>query len=322
MMSVATSVTAAEAPRAGADLRAGRERLGWLLEDMAAGLKIRQSYLEALEDGRLSALPGSAYALAFVRTYARALGLDAEEAVRRFRMEAGEAAQRAELVFPAPAPERGLPAGAIMLLGLVMAIGAYAGWYRLSAEGRLPAEAPIAIPERLAPLAEQAIPPVQPAPVVADARPVQPAPFVPAEQVADTPPPAISPVSAAAALVPPQMRDVAAEQPVPVAPSVAASEEDRIVIRANAPSWLLVKDKAGAVLLNRILKSGETWTVPKDGLLLTTGNAAGTDILVNGTATPSLGAPGAVRRDLPLDIETILDGKLGAPAPQLASRPR
>ena len=43
------------------------------------------------------------------------------------------------------------------MLGLVLAIGAYAGWYRLSGEGRLPAETVTAIPERLAPLAEQAL---------------------------------------------------------------------------------------------------------------------------------------------------------------------
>jgi hypothetical protein len=33
-------------------------------------------------------------------------------------------------------------------------------------------------------------------------------------------------------------------------------------LRANADSWLLVKDRAGAVLLNRVLKAGETWPVP------------------------------------------------------------
>ena len=86
-------------------------------------------------------LPGNAYALAFVRTYAGTLGLDAEEMVRRFRAEAAGVRPRTELVFPVPMPERGLPAGAVVLLGLLLAIGAYAGWYRLSGEGRLPAEA-------------------------------------------------------------------------------------------------------------------------------------------------------------------------------------
>src|SRR6202012_2000380 len=96
-----------------ADLRAARERLGWPIEAVAAELRIKHGHLEALEDGRLSTLPGHAYALAFVRTYARALGLDPDEPVRRFKTEAGEAAAKPPLVVPAPVPEAGLPSGAV-----------------------------------------------------------------------------------------------------------------------------------------------------------------------------------------------------------------
>ncbi len=164
----------AEAPRAGADLRAARERLGWELADAAAYLRIRSPHLEALEAGRLSDLPANAYALGFLRTYAAALGLDPEEMVRRFRAEATEMTCRTELDFPAPVPERGLPAGAIMLLGIVLLAGVYAGWYRLSGEGRLPPETVAPVPERLAPLAQQAVPPViAPAPETRPAAPVQ-----------------------------------------------------------------------------------------------------------------------------------------------------
>jgi cytoskeleton protein RodZ len=332
------------AARAGADLRAARERLDWPIDAVAHELRIRRVHLEALEEGRLSTLPGHAYALAFVRTYARALGLDPEESVRRFKTEAGEAAARPKLVFPAPVPERGLPSGAVVLLGLVLAIGAYIGWYRLSADGRLPAETVVPVPERLAPLAEQAIPRADPRPPgTAAAAPTGPAPTGPAV-VADAgangalkivsaggeppvaPPPAISPTSAAAASVQPPARDATPGSLAPVAglattatvsPTQAAaatvSDESRIVLRANALTWLLVKDKNGTVLLNRTLKPGETWPVPPRGdLLLTTGNAGGTDILVDGVATPSLGGSGAVRRDLPLDIDQLRDGKLAA----------
>ena len=125
------------APRAGADLRAARERLGWPIEDVSAALRIRLPHLEALEEGRIDLLPGNAYAVGFLRTYARALGLDPDEIARRFKAEASEVNRRTELIFPAPMPQRGVPAGAVILLGVVLAIGAYAGWYRLS--GRRPA---------------------------------------------------------------------------------------------------------------------------------------------------------------------------------------
>jgi cytoskeleton protein RodZ len=361
------------ASRAGADLRAARERLGLSLEDVALDLRIRLPHLEALEEGQVSSLPGTAYALAFVRTYANALGLDAEEMVRRFRTEAAEFGRRTELVFPLPMPERGLPAGAVVLLGLVLAVGAYAGWYRLSGEGRLPAETVMAVPERLAPLAEQAVPPasgilalggaapgtkaysatalgasapasgVQAAGPAAEASGATAPAVAPGDQtssamVANPAPPvaAISPTSAAAAQLPPTSADVSAVAGLPppassvtvppgAAPPAAAADASRLVLHASADAWVMVKDRAGAVLLNRTLKAGETWPVPpRPDLLLTVGNAGGTDILLDGAATSSLGPSGAVRRDLPLDPDQIKEGRLAAAlAPQLAStRPR
>src|SRR5277367_4838810 len=76
------------AARLGAELQAARQKLGWELPQLAASLRIRQAYLEAIETGRVAELPGSTYALRFVRTYAAALGLPGEEMARRFRAEA------------------------------------------------------------------------------------------------------------------------------------------------------------------------------------------------------------------------------------------
>jgi cytoskeleton protein RodZ len=294
------------APRAGADLCAARERVGWSVQDMATALRIRRVYLEALEAGRIDELPGNAYALGFLRTYSTALGLDPLEMTRRFKAEAGSVTQKTELAFPAPVPERGVPAGAVVLLGVLLAVGAYAGWYRLSGEGKLPAETTTAIPVRLAPLVQQAVPPSAPPPPAAPAAVVAPTPQ-PVEtatvQQAEPPPAsAISPSSAMAAPVP----------PLPVPPVAGGSpDQSRILLRANADSWVQVRDRAGQVLLNRILHPGETWEVPaKSNLLLTTGNAGGTDLLVDGVASQALGGYGAVRRDLPLDADLIKDGKL------------
>lgn len=301
-----------QAPAAGALLRAARERVGWTLAEIAAGLRIRSAYLEALEDGRVDELPGSAYALGFLRTYASALGLDADEIARRFKNEAALVNRRPELQFPVPVPERGVPAGALVLLSVLLAIAAYTGWYALSGDGRLPAETSLQVPARLAPLAEQAVP-AAPSPVEAVAAtppaapPATPAPALvvsvaPDAKVADTPPvPAISPSSAAAAVNP---------LPAP-SPPQETSDPSRILLRANADAWVQVRDRAGQVLLNRIMHAGETWPVPaRPNLLLTTGNAGGTELLVDGAVTPSLGGSGSVRRDLPLDPDLIKDGKL------------
>ena len=44
--------------RVGADLRAARERAGWGLPAVSAHLRIRLPFLEAIEEGRISDLPG------------------------------------------------------------------------------------------------------------------------------------------------------------------------------------------------------------------------------------------------------------------------
>ncbi|MDE2334222.1 MAG: helix-turn-helix domain-containing protein [Rhodospirillales bacterium] len=148
----------------GADLRAAREQAGWTLPQLAAHLRIRPAYLDALEEGRIGLLPGNAYAVAFMRSYASVLGLDPEEIVRRFRREAAQVNEREELQFPAPLPERGMPAGAIVVVGLVIAIGGYAIWWH---GGGAPAPAPRVadIPAHLAALADASrkAPPAAPA---------------------------------------------------------------------------------------------------------------------------------------------------------------
>ena len=181
----------------------------------------------------------------------------------------------------------------------MLAVGAYAGWYRLSGEGRLPAETSLQVPQRLAPLAEQAV-----------RAPSNRPPAVAATVPAPTEPPAQQ------AEAPPHSGHFTEFGGGGLGPARSGSRgHPRIVLRANADAWVQVRDRAGAVLLNRTLHSGETWDVPaRPNLLLTTGNAGGTDLLVDGVAAPSLGGSGAVRRDLPLDPDLIRDGKLAATA--------
>jgi cytoskeleton protein RodZ len=214
----------------------------------------------------------------------------------------------------------------------------------------LPAETVTAIPERLAPLAEQAVPlssasPTQTAGTSATSRIARSDVATPDPDAPDmpgNPAMAISPTQAAAAQLPSRSADtsmVASLTPAPTAAMVSPPapdatrpdtgrpdgnhpDESRIILRVSAVAWVMVKDHAGAVLLNRTMKAGETWPVPpRSDLLLTAGNAGGTEILLDGVATPSLGASGTVRRDMPLDPDQIKDGKLAAAtAPQLASR--
>ncbi|WP_237560938.1 DUF4115 domain-containing protein, partial [Elioraea sp. Yellowstone] len=83
----------------------------------------------------------------------------------------------------------------------------------------------------------------------------------------------------------------------------AGAEAGRVLLRARADTWIQVRERnGGSVLFNRVLRPGETYRVPdRTGLVMTTGNAGGLEVLVEGEALPSLGGQGVVRRDLPLE---------------------
>ena len=68
--------------RAGAKLAQARELKGLSLDEIAKEIRVRRDYLEALEAMNVKLLPGKAYAVAFLKSYAKALGLDPEAIAR------------------------------------------------------------------------------------------------------------------------------------------------------------------------------------------------------------------------------------------------
>ncbi len=336
--------------RLGAELRAARERLGWHLPAVSGYLRIRLDYLDAIENGRMGDLPAGAYAIGFVRAYGQVLGLDGDDVARRFRAEAAEMTRTPDLRFPVPAPQRGVPVGAVLLLGAVVAAGAYVGWYQMSGSDRRGGDPVAPVPARLAPLAERAMGDpgqVPPRAAVATAAPPGLASAVaPAQQPMQLP---VVPPSSAAAAIPSTGLAGGVYSPAPaaqtalLAPPVTASpappdasrppsvlgdaarsdgsrsDQTRVIVRARAEAWVQVRERQGKVLLNRVMRPGEAWPVPSRGnALLTTGNAGGTEIVVDGIATASLGADGAVRRDLSLDPDALKAAQQVAATPPVA----
>lgn len=80
----------------GDELRRTREARGLTLRDVQAEIKIRLRYLEALEEGDLSAIPGEVYARGFLRSYAQLLGMDTDDILTRYRLATGFSATAVE----------------------------------------------------------------------------------------------------------------------------------------------------------------------------------------------------------------------------------
>ena len=287
--SARTENTVQEAARVGEELREARNALGVSLEDAAAQLRINKRYLQALEEGRVKDLPGAAYAVGFVRSYATALGLDPDEAVRRFRDVSGPAVTKSgDLVFPEPVPRRGIPTGVLAALGLALAMGGYIAWYQWSGRGERVVDAVPPLPPRLERAAEGPVTQeTPPAPVIEP-----PAPTPAPAPVAAPPPPRIDP------------------------------DKPRVVIRAKGESWVQIRDNPGnRVLTDRVLRAGEIIEIPnRPGIVLTTGKAESLDILVDGQDVDPFGGPG-VRRNIALEPDRLRAPPAQANTPAPAPRP-
>ena len=326
----------ADAGRLGDELREARLALGYSTAELAAELRIRQAHLEALEEGRLRDLPGAAYAVGFVRSYAVALGLDADQMARRFRDVSGSLAQRPKLVFPEPVPERGMPAGALIGVGAVLAIGAYVAWFNWSGGGGRTVDVVPPVPPRLEAAAEQGRAQMPGREAAMSSAPLLPGLPPPgggaasgsntAAQAATVP---LAPLPSAPAPPPaPAAPTPAAPIAAPaVAPGPASLEGSRVVLRPRAGNpdgaWVQVRDpRSGQVLVNRVLRPGEAWPVPlRYGLLLDTGKADGLEILLDGQPQQTLEGLVGVRRNITLDPDRVRQRIVPAQAAAPVSSP-
>lgn len=131
------------------EMRMGAKRE---LNDVAQELRIRQPYLEAIEEGRLDDLPGPAYATGFLRAYSEFLGLDGNMVIERIKEAGLDIDKRASLTLPSPVEEGGLPTGSILMVAALLAVVAYAGWYFIWTSDRVPLDNAGAMPAELAAL--------------------------------------------------------------------------------------------------------------------------------------------------------------------------
>lgn len=298
----------------GAMLRDRRIELKQDIDTAARQTRIKAAYLNAIEEGRRRDLPGTAYTIGFVRTYADYLGFDGNRLVNDFHAQlAGDRKRAAEVQAAVEAPRVRLSPVGIAAGVLTLAMIAFFTWGYLSDRAREAEEASI---EEAAEAAEID---VLPADGESGSETVAIDPVVTPDIV--TPPPAdagaAAPDQAAAAPVEEQLPPGADAAPV-VEPEPAPTQEaaategvqgGKIVLRARLESWVQITNAKGESIFSRVLRAGETYAVPGEpGLMMTTGNAGGIDIVLDDKKLKSLGSVGLVRRNIPLDPQKLRDG--------------
>jgi cytoskeletal protein RodZ len=241
----------------GERFRAAREQRGLTLSEVAEHIRIRSVYLSAIEEEHWSAIGAPVYIRGFLRTYARYLGLDPEEAVAEFNSSTGGET-------PSAAPARSGPiitdyreprsmAPLLWISGIVaLALVGFVIYLYFTPPKGAPTVAAGA---------------ASTAPTAAS---LGQAPSGPA----GSPPPSVTPV------------------PSPGA-SGGLPQTRTLAIHLSAPSWLRVTVD-GNVSIEGTFPAGTTKTFHGKSALVRVGNAGGVDITVDGKPIGKLGAAGDV----------------------------
>ncbi|HSO42531.1 MAG TPA: RodZ domain-containing protein, partial [Rhodospirillales bacterium] len=331
----------------GATLREHRLRRGLNLAAVAEVLHIRKTYLSLIEEGRYEELPGPTYAAGFVRAYAEHLGLDATAALRQFKLETLGRKIGGDLHFPVPEAERGTPKAALLVVSVLLAAVSYGAWYMLSPGSDGVEELVSAVPERLEPVPPPAPTPTavssaaeeagqsQPAPPAAFPAPAPAQPPNPGQLAAvnQFPAPAVPATAAPATTSTGTDADPAATSapggmggPFEPPAAISAGEAAKgLALRAKADSWIELRDPRGRVVVSRVLTAGESLPIAESPVLrLSTGNAGGLEILVDGEPLPPLGDVGTVKRGVVLQAASLRPSQPAAlepPPPATESQP-
>jgi cytoskeleton protein RodZ len=272
-------------------LRVARERMGLSLEDVAHEIRVRVSYLVAMEQGETDRLPGMTFAVGFLRIYARFLLLPEDVLVQSLQsVWNGREETLSNCYFSAPDrssrshPGRWLVAGSSALF-----IAFIAGYERFGDEWRRwggwehtdTRTAPV---DRQTGLALRSF------------------------SMADAPLPQgpVARVQVAVAGADPEGTTVMVhESASPETPP--ATEPASMVLEATGPVWIEVRDPQGRMTYRGTLKTGERYTVPTQGgpYSAAVGNAASVRIRFGTRTLSTLGKAGEVVRHIPLTPEWL-----------------
>ncbi len=279
-------------------LRRERLRQGLELPQVAERTRINLSYLEAIEAGDTDSLPGAFFYRAFVRQYARLLGLDEahlEPALSELREQA-EAEQPRPMLQPPPPPydvppmptagrriSGPKPSSIILLIAVIIGCsGIYALWQRTRRmEFTTPAPSQ----------AETQTPPTkaQPLPQVPQAAPSTPS-------SAEAPKPSETPAAQPPVAAPPTQPSETPKPPPQPPPPEPAPADAKLNIEITASDLVWISATADSKKTTGVLKPGQTRRLAADERAsLFIGNAGGLEIRVNGKPIGPVGPHGQLR---------------------------
>lgn len=294
-----------------------RETKGLTVDEVASKTRIRADFIKALEDGNFARLPDQVFAKGFVRSYARSLGLDEDDAIQRFVQSAGafydKQDERERLKVRQVEEERKRRANrkavavaisiAVVTLIFLLSREQASVLKRSVSELSTPKRSGTVAGETVEPGSEAGTPAASPAPAV-----VGEVPPIPAKPATDPHPTDATGTTSAA--VKPEGDAISTSSPASDGPlggiavdgsSVASVDEGLVLdLEAVELTWVVVQIDGGSPQ-EALLRPGEKarWK-GQDQFVLTLGNAGGVKALLNGQPQKPFGPSGKVAHDVVL----------------------
>jgi cytoskeletal protein RodZ len=290
-----------------------RETKGLTLDEVASKTRIHPDFLRALEEANFAKLPDQVFAKGFVRSYARSLGLDEEDAMRRFEESAGafysKQTELERLRVQQVADEQRrkanrkvvIAAVAVAILGLILLLTREQSTVSTKRAAPPPPDRPVVAPPQTLPPPAGLNPTEAPPPA---GRPAEKSESQPggigseSRQAAPGGLPALPGGESAPAQIP----HTAAEPLAGLATEgdVARKSKLTLDLEAEELTWVVVQSD-GASPHEALLRPGERvrWTA-SDRFTLTLGNAGGVRVELNGKPQGPFGPKGKVARDIVL----------------------
>jgi cytoskeleton protein RodZ len=291
-----------------------RETKGLTVDEVSSKTRIRSDFVKALEDGNFSKLPDQVFARGFVRSYARSLGLDEEDAIQRFAKSAGtfyEKQNERERLKVRQAEEERKRQSNRKAVAIAIGIAVLTLIFLLSREQSSVLKR--AEPEQAS--SKRSVEAVKDAPVAAEPKEIEPATEAPkpSESVTAAAPSSAPDVRRSEPTPPP----IAAQKPEPetvttVSPGTdgplggislegaGAAADSQLVLDLEATelSWVVVQIDNGSPQ-ESLLRPGEKaqWK-GRDQFVLTLGNAGGVKAELNGKPQKPFGPSGKVAREI------------------------
>ena len=273
----------------GENLQREREMRGVTLQEISAATKIGVRFLHALETEDFGQLPGGIFTRSFIRAYARYLGLDEERVLAEYQLVAQPnpdldlnrmSASRSAF------PQQGSRGPLLALFLAVLLLGGGYGVYRYS--HRAPETATNAGPSAPAP-------PPATAPAASSQQTTAPAAGADSSQPStDQTLPPVQDLGRAGTAT-----GVAASpgSGTPTTPEGLPETEGGLTLQvaATEPSWVAV-EADGKAAFQRVLSPSEIQTIKaRQSFDVTTGNALGLVLTLNGETLKPLGRRGEVK---------------------------